>query len=182
MAASMPKPEGESVPLRRHRLLSAEQIQLEGATLFVLNARGVNRWWASVQPGQDDDGRRIPDAECEAAARSLMKGLRSAALVVDAIARQWDGCIYDDAPGERIDIGQAIRAAGAAGLEGPNWQPLATAPRCGRQFLVRDKSKRVAVVNHPPGCEIGEWTFMAGRWAGSSSKWMEPIEWCEIPA
>ncbi|MEN7429203.1 hypothetical protein VA599_00510 [Chromobacterium sp. TRC.1.1.SA] len=31
--------------------------------------------------------------------------------VIEEIAQQWDGCIYDSPSGE-IDIGQAIRAAG----------------------------------------------------------------------
>ncbi|MCD5326713.1 hypothetical protein ACFFU8_18395 [Chromobacterium piscinae] len=32
-------------------------------------------------------------------------------VVIDEIAQQWDGCIYDSPSGD-IDIGQAIRAAG----------------------------------------------------------------------
>lgn len=31
--------------------------------------------------------------------------------IIDQIAREWDGCEYD-APGENIDIGNAIRTAG----------------------------------------------------------------------
>lgn len=46
-------------------------ILLQDSTLYVLNARGTNRWWASVQPGQDDDGKRISDEECRAIARQL---------------------------------------------------------------------------------------------------------------
>ena len=31
--------------------------------------------------------------------------------VIEEIAKQWDGCIYDAGPGGDIDIGQAIRGA-----------------------------------------------------------------------
>lgn len=33
--------------------------------------------------------------------------------IIKQIARQWDGCMYDDAPGGEIDIGEAIRSAAA---------------------------------------------------------------------
>lgn len=46
-------------------------VQVQGSTIYVLNANGANRWWATVQPGQDDDGKRVSDAECEAIARQL---------------------------------------------------------------------------------------------------------------
>ncbi len=40
-------------------------LQRAGATLYVLNADGVNRWSAQVQPGRTDDDARVTDAECE---------------------------------------------------------------------------------------------------------------------
>lgn len=43
------------------------------ATVYVLNERGTNRWWATVQPGQDDDGERVSDAECRDVAFALSK-------------------------------------------------------------------------------------------------------------
>lgn len=46
-------------------------VKVQGSTIYVLNASGANRWWATVQPGQDDDGKRVSDAECEAIARQL---------------------------------------------------------------------------------------------------------------
>lgn len=48
------------------------RVRVQSRTIYVLNARGTNRWWATVNPGQDDDGKRVPDAECEAIARQLV--------------------------------------------------------------------------------------------------------------
>lgn len=157
------------------------QTLVQGATVYVLNEQGVNRWSALVQPGRDDAGARVTEEECAAVARALAQGVDEVHRVVETIAREWDLCLYMDAPGGSIDIGDAIRATAVKAMGRPAWMPIASAPRCGRRFLVRDSDHQVAVVNHPPGCALGEWTFMAGRWAGSSVKWIEPVEWCEIP-
>lgn len=50
---------------------SATQAEVVGSTVYVLNERGTNRWWASVQPGQDDNGERISDEECQRIAHAL---------------------------------------------------------------------------------------------------------------
>lgn len=44
---------------------------VQDATVFVLNTQGVNRWWATVQPGFDDSGKRISEQECEEVAMRL---------------------------------------------------------------------------------------------------------------
>lgn len=54
-----------------------EGLQRAGSTLCVLNADGVNRWSAQVQPGRTDDDARVADAECE----------RIAAIIEMAILR-----------------------------------------------------------------------------------------------
>lgn len=159
----------------------SRQVRVQGSTVYALNDQGTNRWSATVQPGRDNAGARVSDEECLSIARALARGVAEVNRVVDTIAREWDLCLYIDAPGGSIDIGEAIRATGEKALGRPTWLPMTSTPRCGRQFLVRDRERRVAVVNHPPGCALGEWTFMAGRWAGSSVKWIDPVEWCEIP-
>jgi hypothetical protein len=65
-----------NVTLTTHREHPAAQqerqeVLLDGATIYTLNARGANRWSAWVQPGQDDEGNRISDAECERIAAAL---------------------------------------------------------------------------------------------------------------
>lgn len=47
------------------------EIQVAGNCVYVLNASGYNRWWFNVQPGQDDQGKRITDEECKAIAQQV---------------------------------------------------------------------------------------------------------------
>lgn len=51
-------------------------VLVTGSTLYLLNDRGFNRWSAQVQPGQDDDGKRITDEECAAVAGALASSQR----------------------------------------------------------------------------------------------------------
>jgi len=44
---------------------------VDGATVYQLSARDVNRVWATVQPGYDDDGKRVKDAEAQQVAARL---------------------------------------------------------------------------------------------------------------
>jgi hypothetical protein len=39
---------------------------------------GANRWWASVQPGQDDEGKRTSDDECKQIAHAIRAALSAA--------------------------------------------------------------------------------------------------------
>ena len=41
----------------------------DGATVYMLNANGVNLWSFSVQAGKDDRGGRTSDAEIDCIAR-----------------------------------------------------------------------------------------------------------------
>lgn len=54
---------------------SAGPVRIDGATVYVLNGRGANRWWAQVQPGQDDDGRRVSVDECRHVAQAIAAAL-----------------------------------------------------------------------------------------------------------
>lgn len=51
--------------------LDAPAALVEDCTVYVLNSRGTNRWWATVQGGHDDKGRRIEDDECRQIAQAL---------------------------------------------------------------------------------------------------------------
>ena len=55
-------------------LPSTEPANTAGMTVYLLNARGVNRWSAWVQPGFDDVAKRISDKECAAVAKKLAEG------------------------------------------------------------------------------------------------------------
>lgn len=57
---------------------SGAAVLQEGSTVYVLNARGFNRWWASVQPGQDDEGKRTSDDECKQIAHAIRAALSAA--------------------------------------------------------------------------------------------------------
>jgi hypothetical protein len=58
----------------------ADNVQRVGSTIYVLNARGHNRWSAQVQPGRNDNDERISDSECESIAEALARfGTRPAA-------------------------------------------------------------------------------------------------------
>jgi len=61
----------------------ADALQRQHSTVYVLNASGTNRWSAQVQPGHDDDGRRVSDAECEAVAAEIRAAL---AMVRESLA------------------------------------------------------------------------------------------------
>lgn len=46
-------------------------IQRKNNLLYCLNSRGHNRWTALVQPGFDDDAKRVSDDECARVAQAL---------------------------------------------------------------------------------------------------------------
>jgi antitoxin (DNA-binding transcriptional repressor) of toxin-antitoxin stability system len=57
---------------------SENDVQVQGSTVYVLNKQRQpsNLWWASVQPGHDDEGRRFSDEECQAIAQRIAASLR----------------------------------------------------------------------------------------------------------
>lgn len=63
-------------------------LQRAGTTLYALNARGHNRWWAQVQPGRDDNDQRTTDAECEAVAIALSSAPAAAEPMTQALFDQ----------------------------------------------------------------------------------------------
>lgn len=52
-------------------------VQVVGSTVYVLNAqrKPSNLWWATVQPGFDDEGRRLSDEACKAIAQQIADAL-----------------------------------------------------------------------------------------------------------
>lgn len=61
--------------------VQARAVQVSGATVYLLNADGVNRWVAQVQPGRTDDDQRVTDEECEAVAQRIAAALTAPAAV-----------------------------------------------------------------------------------------------------
>lgn len=70
---------------------------VERSSIYELNARGTNRWWAHVQAGQDDDGKRISEAECEAIARCLTDCANRAITTPPQAARGGEAAALRDA-------------------------------------------------------------------------------------
>lgn len=89
------------------------EIQRTGATIYVLNAQGVNRWTAHVQPGFDDSHKRISDAECEAIAESLARASMLIAAAPDLLTAL-DGLMALESRGRIMPIGKEWDAARAA--------------------------------------------------------------------
>lgn len=51
------------------------EVRVAGATVYVLNVDGVNRWSAQVQPGFDDGDQRVSYAECQTIAQRIAAAL-----------------------------------------------------------------------------------------------------------
>lgn len=94
--------------------------KVQDATVYVLNARGANRWWASVQPGQDDDGKRISDDECRAIAQRLSWRGAQPSAPVEPVAR------IDSPPRRQAD--GLWRAEVTLAREVPHFTDFYTAP------------------------------------------------------
>jgi len=57
---------------------------------------------------------------------------------------------------------------------------MGSAPRDGADFLAVDKGGEMMVVNWPAGYALGRWSFMRGRWGGSSVAFL-PRLWKGLP-
>lgn len=57
-------------------------VRVQGSTVYVLNdqRKPSNLWWASVQPGQDDNGSRVSDVECQTIAQKIAAALSAPAV------------------------------------------------------------------------------------------------------
>jgi len=74
------------------------------------------RVWPDGIPdwARDHDGRMSDSVAARAVIEELaaaVGGRTAQAELIDHVASQWDGCIYDAGPSGDIDIGEAIRAA-----------------------------------------------------------------------
>lgn len=131
----------------------------------------------------------VADAQ-DAVAGVIAAALRAApaaAGVVEQIAQQWDGCTYD-APGETIDIADAIRRAGERliGEAAPEqravpedvrrdvWQPIRTAPRDQTVFIAW-------FGDYAESGYFGEGGYFIWQHDGDSPG-TEPTHWMPMPA
>lgn len=60
------------------------------------------------------------------------------------------------------------------------WMPIEMAPKDGSDFLATD-GRRCEVLNQPPGCHMGVWMLIKGRWHGSVVTHTDPTHWRPLP-
>jgi hypothetical protein len=107
------------------------QIKVAGSTVYVLNdeRKPSNLWSANVQPGRDDEGRRISQEACEAVAQQIAASLAKPQPVggaltdeqVDAALEAWFASV--PAGIDHKTDRTRMRAALAATLSAPVAQP-----------------------------------------------------------
>lgn len=107
-------------------------VRVDGATAYVLNADGMNRWTAQVQPGYNDAGKRVSDAECQSIARRIAAalagpGTASAPLSPDEFCRVTTALL--DHVGEPLadKVVEILTAPGAAAAAPAIAQPYTLA-------------------------------------------------------
>jgi hypothetical protein len=69
------------------------------------------RPWNNELAERTEAARQAVLQRMSAASSSTAEEVRRLREVVEKIAKQWDGCFYENAIGGDIDIGEAIRSA-----------------------------------------------------------------------
>lgn len=96
--------------------LADTQWEREGSTVFALNGRGHNRWFATVQPVVDDAGERVSAAECEAIATLV----RAAPELLEVLQRLIEKDTYADIGKFTVAIIAAHNVIAKAVVVSPN--------------------------------------------------------------
>ena len=127
----------------------ASAVLVADSTIYVLNAQGYNRWSANVQPGQDDDGKRISDEECKSIARALAATAPNAGA---PLAEGWT--LVPVVPTEKM-IGEG---SCAQSLPGPHYISESAAKACWKYMLAAAPAQQAGAPTqerpHALGCTV----------------------------
>lgn len=115
--------------------------------------------------------------EAEYFPRRIMSVLED---IADRHGTDHEGPWHDDEGPMQDDADTAIAWIAAKSKQASQRQPIETCPKDGTPFLATDGT-RYEVLNEPPGCALGVWTNINGRWAGSSVKHIRPTHWMPLP-